>query len=120
MTTQASSPVQDIASPDVILMEVILYCIGSLLILLLIDGYAVKKLGGRQRLGYQMLRGYRGISILVVFGFTAAIAALCLMLDFSCTRGTLSYFGMPYLIAVMFYMVKAFRRVYSETKGRFR
>lgn len=118
--THSGTVVQETASPDVILMEVMLYCVCSLVILLLLDHYAAKKLGGRQRLGYRMLRGYRGVSLLIIFGFSAVMAGLALMLDFSCTRGTLSYFGLPYLIALLFYMVKAFRRVYSETKGRFR
>ena len=109
---------KDIASSDVIMWEVILYFIGSLLILFIIDWYASYKIGGRRRPGYIALKGHRGISIMIMAAFTVVVGMLCLMRDFTCTRGTLSYFGLPYLIALLYYMVKVFRRVRAETKGR--
>lgn len=110
--------VQEIASSEVILTEIMLYCVVSLLIFFLMDLYAARKLGSRAHLGYQALRGIRGLSLIVIFGFTALIAGLCLMKGFTCTRGTMSYFGLPYLVALTFCMVNTFRRVYAETKAR--
>ena len=109
---------QDIASSDVIMWEVILYFVGSLLILFIIDWYASFKIGGRSRPGYIALKGHRGIAIMIMAAFTVVVGMLCLMRDFTCTRGTLTYFGLPYLIALLYYMVKVFRRVRAETKGR--
>lgn len=109
---------KDIASSDVIMWEVIVYFIGSLLILFIIDWYASFKIGGKSRPGYIALKGHRGISIMVMAAFTAVVGMLCLMRDFTCTRATLTYFGLPYLIMLLYYMVKVFRRVRAETKGR--
>lgn len=109
---------KDIASSDVIMWEVILYFVGSLLILFIIDWYASFKIGGKSRPGYVALKGHRGIAIMIMAAFTAVVGMLCLMRDFSCSRGTLTYFGLPYLIALLYYMVKVFRRVRAETKGR--
>ena len=109
---------QDLASSDVIMWEVIIYFVASLLILFIIDWYASFKIGGKNRPGYIALKGHRGISIMIMAAFTVVVGMLCLMKDFSCTRGTLSYFGLPYLVALLYYMVKVFRRVRAETKGR--
>ncbi len=118
-TTAAVADItKDIASSDVIMWEVIIYFVVSLLILFIMDWYASYKIGGKSRPGYIALRGHRGIAVLIMAGFTAVVGMLCLMTDFTCTRGTLSYFGLPYLIALVYYMVKMFRRVRAETKGR--
>ena len=109
---------QDLASSDVIMWEVIIYFVVSLLILFIIDWYASFKIGGKNRPGYIALKGHRGISVLIMAAFTAVVGMLCLMRDFTRTRGTLSYFGLPYLVALLYYMVKVFRRVRAETKGR--
>ena len=109
---------QDLASSDVIMWEVIIYFVVSLLILFIIDWYASFKIGGKNRPGYIALKGHRGIAVLIMAAFTAVVGMLCLMRDFTCTRGTLSYFGLPYLVALLYYMVKVFRRVRAETKGR--
>ena len=118
METEAANIVKDIASSDVIMWEVIIYFVVSLLILFIIDWYASFKIGGKNRPGYIALKGHRGISVLIMAAFTAVVGMLCLMRDFTCTRGTLSYFGLPYLVALLYYMVKVFRRVRAETKGR--
>jgi len=109
---------KDIAESDVIMWEVIVYFIAGLLILFILDWYAIYKIGGKQRPGYQMLRGHRGISVMIMAAFTVVIGMLCLTMDFTVTRGTLTYFGLPYLLALVYYMVKVFRRVRAETKGR--
>lgn len=116
--TAAVDITKDIASSDVIMWEVIVYFIGGLLILFILDWYASYKIGGKSRPGYIALKGYRGISVMIMAAFTVVIGMLCLMRDFSCTRGTLTYFGLPYLLALIFYMIKVFRRVRAETKGR--
>ena len=122
METETASAVvditKDIASSDVIMWEVIIYFVVSLLILFIMDWYASYKIGGKNRPGYIALKGHRGISVLIMAAFTAGVGMLCLMRGFTCTRGTLSYFGLPYLLALLYYMVKMFRRVRAETKGR--
>ena len=109
---------KDIASSDVIMWEVIVYFVASLLILFIMDWYASFKIGGKTRPGYIALKGHRGIAVMIMAAFTVIIGMLCLMTDFTCSRGTLTSFGLPYLVALVYYMVKMFRRVRAETKGR--
>ena len=117
--TEASSDIlNQVASSDVIMIEVLMYWLVSLLILFIMDWYAAKKIGGKQRMGYRVLKPHRSIALMICTVFTAGIGILCLMRDFTCTRGTLTYFGLPYLVGLLYYMVKMFRRVRAETKGR--
>ena len=117
-TAATTNILKDIASPDVIMIEVLIYWIASFLIILLIDWYAAKKIGNKRRPGYQILKGPKMLAILIVSMFTAVIGVLCLVKGFSCTRGTLTYFGMPYLIGCLYFLVKVLRRVKAETQGR--
>ena len=51
--------------------------------------------------------------------FTVIIGVICLYNDqFSVTRSTLTYFGLPYFIAVFYYLIKMLRRVRSVQKRR--
>jgi len=115
---EESDILMEIASPDVIMVEVLIYCAASILILMLMSAYAKHKLGGERAPGYQALSGIRTISVMICCGFTFIIGAMCLAMDFECTRGTLTYFGLPYLLALVFYMFQMFGRVRAETKGR--
>lgn len=117
-TTEGANILLDVAGPDVIMIEVLMYWFASLLILFVMDWYAVKKIGSRQRFGYQVLRPHKLIALLLFSGFTLLMGLLCLLQDFSCTRGTLSYFGLPYLISLLYYLVKMLRRVKAEVGRR--
>ena len=108
----------EITSPDVVMVEVLIYWIGSILFILFFDWYAARRIGGRNLIGYQVLKAPRMVSILIITVFTLTIGVLCLTRNFTVTRGILSYFGIPYLIAVLYFMIKVFRRVRAETEGR--
>lgn len=112
------SIINDVANSSVIMTETLIYALAAFFILLLLDFYAAKGIGDRRRPAYQALRIYKSVSFFVVAVVTAVIALLCLLLDWSVTRGTLTYFGLPYFIVVIFYMVKVFRRVSSEKRRR--
>lgn len=101
-----------------ILMEVMLYLVVSLLLITLIDWYVAKKVGGKRMWGYRILRPHKTLSILIVAFFTLIIGILCLFKDLTISRFTLTYFGLPYYLAVLYYLIKAFRRIRAETKGR--
>ncbi len=107
----------EVASSDVIMVELLIYCAASIVILMLMSAFAKKKLGGERMPGYQALSGVRTISVMICCGFTFIVGMLCLTQDFSCTRGTLTYFGLPYLLALIFYMFQMFGRIKAE-KGR--
>ena len=112
------SIITDIANSDVIMMETLIYAIASFFILILLDFYAAKKIGDRRRPAYKALRIHKSIAFFIVAVVTAVIAILCLFMDLSVSRATLTYFGLPYFRAVVYYMVKVFRRVRSEIRRR--
>ena len=117
-TTATANILKQIASPDVIMMEVLIYFVASFLIIILMDAYAARKIGGKHMLGYQVLRGPKLLAVLIMSVFTAVVGFLCLVKNFTVTRGTLTYFGMPYLVCLVYFLVKMLRRVQAETKGR--
>ncbi len=114
----ATNVLEDIASSQVIMVEVVIYCIVSMLILLLMDWYAAKRIGDKLSMGYKVLRIPKYVSFMIICGFTVVIGIICMYTDFSVTRRVLTYFGLPYFIALVYYLVKMLRRVKAETKGR--
>ena len=101
---EESTILTEIASPDVIMMEVLIYCAASIAILMLMSTF------------YQSLTGIRTLAVLLICGFTFVVGMLCLTQDFTCSRGTLTYFGLPYFLALMFYMFQMIGRVRAESK----
>ena len=91
------------AVSSVIMTDVMIYVVGSLLIIALLDFYALKKIGDKRRPAYQELK---------------VIGVLCMFKDLTVSRYTLTYFGLPYFLALVYYMVKIFRRVRSEERRR--
>ena len=112
------STVAAIATSDVIMMDVMIYAIASILIVALLDAYAAKKIGDRRRPAYQALKTHKALTFLIIAVFTLVIGVLCMVKDLSVSRYTLTYFGLPYFIALVYYMVKVFRRVRSEARRR--
>jgi len=108
----------DIATSDVIMTEIIIYCVASIFIVTILDFYAAKKIGDRRRPGYRILKTPRALTLFVIGAFTFVIGILCLVKDLTVSRYTLTYFGLPYFIMLVYYMVKVFRRVKAETNRR--
>ena len=107
----------EIVPTGTILIELFTYALFSLGLILLMDWYASKKLGGRDKMGYKVLTIPRHVSLYIIYGFTLVIALLCMYTDFSVTRGTLSYFGIPYFMGLSYYLTQMLRRVKAEAKA---
>ena len=112
------SAVTTIATSNVIMMDIMIYAVASILIVALIDFYALKRIGDKRRPAYQALKVHKSVTFLIIGAFTAVIGVLCIFKDLSVSRYTLTYFGLPYFIALVYYMVKVFRRVRSEARRR--
>jgi small-conductance mechanosensitive channel len=104
------------ANSSVIMMEIIIYFVVSFFLLILMDWYAGKKIGNKNRMGYKILRIPKVIALFIITIFTLVIGVLCLWKDLTVSRYTLTYFGLPYFLALVYYMVKMLRRVRSETR----
>lgn len=116
-----SSPVlSETVHVNAVLSELFTYAVFSLVIIFLMDRYAAKKIGGRKTAGYRALNMPRHISLYIIYGFTLVIALLYMYTDFSVSRGTLSFFGIPYFIGLFYYLMKMLQRVKAETTGRSR
>ncbi len=97
----AATILEDVANSQVIMMEVLIYGVASIVLILLMDLFAAKAIGDRQSMEYKILKIPRFVSIFIVCMFTVIIGVICLYNDqFSVTRSTLTYFGLPYFIAV--------------------
>ncbi len=115
----AATILEDVANSQVIMMEVLIYGVASIVLILLMDLFAAKAIGDRQSMEYKILKIPRFVSIFIVCMFTVIIGVICLYNDqFSVTRSTLTYFGLPYFIAVFYYLIKMLRRVRSVQKRR--
>lgn len=106
----------EVVPASAIITELLTYAFFSVLIILLMDWYAAKKIGGRRKPGYQALTVPRHVALYLMGGFTIVMLLLCLYADFTVTRGTLSYFGIPYFIGLAYYLMKMLQRVRAETK----
>ena len=114
----ASKALEDVANNQVIMMELVLYAIISIVLILLMDLWAGKVIGNKQSMEYKVLRIPKYIS-LFISGFTVIVGIMCLYnQDFSVTRSTLTYFGVPYFIGLFYYLIKMLRRVRSVQKRR--
>lgn len=119
MNEAANNVLEQVANNQVIMMEVLLYGIVSLILILLMDAWAAKVIGNKRSMEYKVLKIPKYISLMIVCGFTVVIGVLCMYKsDFTVTRGTLTYFGLPYFIGVIYYMIKMLRRVRSVQKRR--
>ena len=110
----ASKALEDVANNQVIMMELVLYAIISIVLILLMDLWAGKVIGNKQSMEYKVLRIPKYISLFIICGFTVIVGIMCLYnQDFSVTRSTLTYFGVPYFIGLFYYLIKMLRRVRS-------
>lgn len=104
---------------SVIMIDMGIYWIMSVALFSIMDMYAAKKLGGKQKLGYKVLRMPKFFSLIFVTGYTVVLGLLCLFTDFSVRATTLTFMGIPFFVAWLYYMVTVLRRIRAETKGRF-
>ena len=75
--------------------------------------------GDKTSMEYKILRIPRYVALFIICGFTVAIGILCMYNeDFSVTRSTLTYFGVPYFVGLVYYLLKMLRRVRSVQKRR--
>ena len=115
----ASKALEDVANNQVIMMELVLYAIISIVLILLMDLWAGKVIGNKQSMEYKVLRIPKYISLFIICGFTVIVGIMCLYnQDFSVTRSTLTYFGVPYFIGLFYYLIKMLRRVRAGPTGR--
>ena len=115
----AANAMQEVATSSVIMTEVIIYAVASIVILLLMDLYAAKSIGDKTSMEYKILRIPRYVALFIICGFTVAIGIVCMYNEaFSVTRSTRTYFGVPYFVGLVYYLLKMLRRVRSVQKRR--
>ena len=101
----------------VIAIDIGIYWLISIILFWLMDIYACKKIGGKRELGYKVLRIPKFLALTTVSAYTIVLVILS-MKGFTVTNNTLTYLGIPYFIAWVFFLVNMLRRVRAETKGR--
>ena len=115
----ASKALEDVANNQVIMMELVLYAIISIVLILLMDLWAGKVIGNKQSMEYKVLRIPKYISLFIICGFTVIVGIMCLYnQDFSVTRSTLTYFGVPYFIGLFYRSGGSSEPLENEPKRR--
>lgn len=107
-----------LVSANEVMANMGMYFIISIALFLIMDYYARKKIGGKQMLGYKILRIPKFFSMLVVSGYTIVIFVLCRFGVVQLTYSTMTYLGILYFVVWVFYLVNVLRRVRAETRGR--
>jgi hypothetical protein len=96
-----------------------IYWILSFAIFLVLDTYAKKKIGGKQHLGYLILKMPRFFCLLFVSLYTIGVIAVVNFVFHSVSAQTLNFLGVPYFAVWFYFVALVFRRIKAETKGRF-
>jgi len=102
---------------EVVLIDVAIYFAISLGWYGLLDLIARKRLGGSATPGYQALRFPKFISLAVVSAVSIVLGIL-FMGGLTVKASTSTYFGIPYFVMWVFYMVCVMRRLRAERYGR--
>jgi hypothetical protein len=95
-----------------------IYWVISMIFFWLMDLYASKKLGGKRMLGFKVLRLPKFFAMVFVSGYTIVLILISMRGFLEFTRSTMTYLGLPYFIAWVFFLVNVLRRIKAETKGR--
>ena len=115
---EAGKALLEAANSQVIMTEVVIYAIISILLILLMDAWVAEPLETKLD-EYKVLKIPGTFPPLYHCGVYRGDRPLCMYNnEFSVTRGTLTYFGLPYFIALFYYLIKMLRRVRSVQKRR--
>lgn len=111
-------PTEMIATGSVIAMDMGIYFILTVVLVSLMDFYALKKLGGKRALGYKVLRVPKFASLCVASLYTMVLVVWSIYFDLAVTVSTETFLGLPYFVIWVFFLVNMMRRVRAETKGK--
>lgn len=106
------------ASASVIMVDVLIYFIVTIVVLGVLDLYAAKKLGGKERLGYKALRIPKFFCLMIASGISVVIGTLCWAKGLTVTAKAETFLGIPYLVIWFYYMTTVLRRIRAE-KSRY-
>ncbi len=106
------------ASSGEVMANAGMYWILSVVIFMILDRYASKKLGGPRMLGYKILRVPRFYALILVSAITIGVLIWVRFGGLQLTYNQLTYLGLPYFIIWVFVLTNFLRRIRAETKGK--
>ena len=109
---------QQTVGSQVVMIDICIYFLITVVLVLILDAYAAKRLGGKQAWGYRVLRMRRFGTLLTCSLFSVAVVALTWFEVVTVTLKVETFFGIPYFAMWFFYLASVLRRVRSEIKGR--
>lgn len=107
----------ELINGDVVLIDLCLYWLVSAILFGIMDLYAGKRLGGRQKLAFKVLRVHKYISLVIVSVLTMIGGFLCLK-GFEIKTTTATFIGVPYFATWVYYLCSVFARIRAEKHGR--
>jgi len=102
---------------SVIMTDMAIYWVISMIVIWLMDRYARRKIGGKDELGYKVLRIPKFWAMMGISAYTIVIVTKARM-GFTVSNNVHTFLGLPYFIAWIFYLVNMLRRVRAETRER--
>jgi len=110
---------EGMVSSNAAMIDVMIYWIISMVVIIGFDAIAVKKLGGKHKMGYKVLQFPKFIAV-----SATSLISLVLMILFKVSfdqikSTTETYLGVPYFAFWCFYMVVVMRRIRAEKHNRF-
>lgn len=107
----------EIASSDMIMLEMGTYWIFSIIFISALDYYAAKKLGGKRMLAYKILRMPRFFSLIFISAYTIVFFVMS-MAGVEIKYTIFTFLGIPYFAVWMFFLINVVRRIKAEKKGK--
>ncbi|MDR3072221.1 MAG: hypothetical protein LBU41_01885 [Clostridiales Family XIII bacterium] len=110
---------EKLASTDVIMMDMMIYWILSIVLFQIMDFFAKKKLGGKNHEGYKVLRIPKFLAMSFVSLYAMGMLIYCFIKkDFTVSAQTLTFLGVPFYTAWVFFLINMLRRLRAEKNGR--
>lgn len=94
-----------------------IYWVFSVLLIVGLDYYAVKKLGSKRALAYKLLRIPKLFSLMAVSGYTLVFFILTRK-EILIENNLFTFLGLPYFVVWIFFLVNVVRRLKAEKKGK--
>lgn len=105
-------------SSTAVMIDIMIYWIISMVVIIGLDTFAVKKLGGKHKMGYKALIFARFIAISAT-SFISLILMIVFKVGFDQIKSsTETYLGVPYFAFWCFYLVVVLRRIRAEKHNR--
>ncbi len=96
-------------SQEMLLAEVGLYWVISIGLVLILDLYAIKKLGGKTSAAYMVMRSQKMIVLMIVSAYTIGLLLVSRFANVVISKELFTYLGIPYFAVWLYILITTLR-----------